>query len=153
MTTHEWTTDPETNRMNSSPLFLHLEKEIARIFRNHRVGDNPMTAAGVVLAQLAHVHNLAPVDAPAVTCADCLAIRKVDPCPECAALAPEPECPTCGGRHVSEKGSGCDPRVALLREVLDALPPCPGGDGCADPACYKLLATNAIQALAGERAR
>lgn len=55
-----WTVHPETGRTNSSPLFEHLEKVIARIIEDVRVGGNTATYARCILAKLAHVYRLTP---------------------------------------------------------------------------------------------
>ena len=34
MSEHDWTTDPETGRSNSSPLYLALFAEVARLIRD-----------------------------------------------------------------------------------------------------------------------
>lgn len=59
----DWTVDPLTGRSNSSPEFEHLVGEVTRLIRDeaHALlsGRADMTAA-LILAQLAHVHGLAP---------------------------------------------------------------------------------------------
>ena len=57
----DWTVDPTTGRSKSSPLFERLVQEVSRIVANTRLGDHPNTCARVIMAQLAHVHGLAPV--------------------------------------------------------------------------------------------
>lgn len=47
-------------RSNSSPLYLKLADEIARMVGSTRVGDDPQGRGRLILSQLAHVHGLAP---------------------------------------------------------------------------------------------
>jgi hypothetical protein len=63
-TAADWTADPETGRSNSSPLYRDLCAEVERLIRGDshkliagRAGDT----VGLIMAQLAHVHHLAPV--------------------------------------------------------------------------------------------
>ncbi len=60
MSAENWTLDPATGRTNSSPLFLFLVDEVARIISNARVGDHPEGHARLIMAQLAHIHGLVP---------------------------------------------------------------------------------------------
>lgn len=59
----DWTVDPETSRSNSSALFNRLTAEIERLIRQDAfkliAGRADMTA-GLIMAQLAHVHHLGP---------------------------------------------------------------------------------------------
>jgi hypothetical protein len=64
-TAADWTIDPETNRSNSSPLFRSLVDEVARLIREGAAGgvlkpEWVYGKAGLIVAQLAHVHHLAP---------------------------------------------------------------------------------------------
>lgn len=59
---NDWTIDPETHRSNSSPEFLALIDEVARLIRWMHVGDDSRDTARLIMAQLAHVHHLAPRD-------------------------------------------------------------------------------------------
>lgn len=63
----DWTVDPETGRSNSSVLFLELEARIAEILGCCRLGESPRAPARLILAQLAHVHGLAPLHRPPET--------------------------------------------------------------------------------------
>ena len=70
MSEHDWTTDPETGRSNSSPLYLALFAEVARLIRDGAAGSvlKPEWVngkAGLIVAQLAHVHHLVPAAFPA----------------------------------------------------------------------------------------
>jgi hypothetical protein len=62
----EWTVDPETNRSNASPEYLHLVDEVAHVIRESAyflLDGRPggvRKIAGLIMAQLAHVHGLAP---------------------------------------------------------------------------------------------
>lgn len=58
----DWTRG-EDGRTNSSPLFHALTKEVARLIRedaNVLIAGRAEDAAGLILAQLAHVHGLSP---------------------------------------------------------------------------------------------
>lgn len=61
----DWTVDPETGRSNSSPEFLRLKAEIADLIRHN--GGTALShlwahsTAGLILAQLAHVHDVGPL--------------------------------------------------------------------------------------------
>ena len=66
----DWTIDPETGRSNSSPLYRSLCAEVERLIRDGAAGSilRPEWVRGkaaLVMAQLAHVHHLAPAAAPA----------------------------------------------------------------------------------------
>lgn len=59
----DWTADPTSGASNSSQEFLQLEQEIGRLIRNsaHDIVCGKTDAVGrLILAQLAHVHGLAP---------------------------------------------------------------------------------------------
>jgi hypothetical protein len=59
----DWTVDPETGRTNSSPLFQGLVDEVARLIRSEAhalLSGRADRAAAMIVAQLAHVHHLAP---------------------------------------------------------------------------------------------
>jgi len=62
----DWTIDPETGRPNSAPLFRALVDEVERLIRDGAAGSvlRPEWVrgkAGLIMAQLAHVHHLAPL--------------------------------------------------------------------------------------------
>jgi len=68
----DWTFDPETGRTNSSPLFRSLVSEVARLLGDGASGyilDRRWIEgqAQLIMAQLAHVHHLAPVAAEGIT--------------------------------------------------------------------------------------
>ena len=63
----DWTVDPETGRSNSSERFRELVQEVTRL-----LADGPgwvfrpewvASTAALIVAQLAHVHHLAPTPA------------------------------------------------------------------------------------------
>jgi dihydroneopterin aldolase len=59
----DWTIDPETHRSNSSPEYLRLVEHVARLIRNSAhdlIGGRAESVARLIMAQLAHVHGLAP---------------------------------------------------------------------------------------------
>ena len=56
----DWTVDPATGRCNSSPHFQQLTDRVESLIANCRLGDHPRGHAGLIMAQLAHVHGLAP---------------------------------------------------------------------------------------------
>ena len=64
----DWTIDPKTNRSNSSPEFVQLVSEVTRLIKNDLLtingslkrGENVEGTARLIIAQLAHVHGLAP---------------------------------------------------------------------------------------------
>jgi hypothetical protein len=62
----EWTVDPETNRSNASPGYLRLVDEVARLIGSSAhslvgAGEAGLgRVAALIMAQLAHVHGLAP---------------------------------------------------------------------------------------------
>ena len=63
----DWTVNPETGRSNSSPLFKSLCAEVERLIRGdaHKlIGGRADMTAGLIMAQLAHVHHLAPTVSP-----------------------------------------------------------------------------------------
>jgi hypothetical protein len=55
----DWTTGDD-GRSNSSEAFQALVEQVARLLANHRLGDEVRDTARVIVAQLAHVHGLAP---------------------------------------------------------------------------------------------
>lgn len=62
-TADNWTIDPETNRSNSSPLFIDLERIIEQIIRGsayHLISGRADMVAGLIMAQLAHKYGLRP---------------------------------------------------------------------------------------------
>lgn len=56
----DWTVDRETNRCNSSEEFETYVRAVTVILNNHRLGSSPADTARFIMAQLAHVHGLAP---------------------------------------------------------------------------------------------
>jgi hypothetical protein len=63
----DWTINPETNRSNSSPLFLGLVQAVKDLINGGAGGfvlrpNWTGNMAGLIMAQLAHVHGLAPSD-------------------------------------------------------------------------------------------
>lgn len=63
----DWTIDPDTGRANSSEAFVRLEQAVAELLRHSIPSvvfspDGPASVAGLVMAQLAHVHHLAPAN-------------------------------------------------------------------------------------------
>lgn len=75
----DWTADPATGRANASPRFRHIAAEVAGVIREEFTGVlNPARverAAALIVAQLAHVHHLAP---PPVQWAGMRLVRDVD---------------------------------------------------------------------------
>jgi hypothetical protein len=60
----DWTTDPDTHHSNASPLFKQLTARITEIIRNDAhilLSGHAESTAGLILAQLTHVHKLAPI--------------------------------------------------------------------------------------------
>lgn len=60
---HDWTVDPATRRSNSSPRFRELVDAVAALIRNSAhdiVRGRLESVAGLIVAQLAHKHGLAP---------------------------------------------------------------------------------------------
>lgn len=63
----DWTIDPETGRSNSSELFRELCGEVEGLIRQSAHGliaGRADQVAGLIMAQLAHVHHLAPRETP-----------------------------------------------------------------------------------------
>ena len=63
----DWTIDPGTGRSNSSPEFVRLCAEVERLIRQDAfklIGGRADLTAGLIMAQLAHVHHLAPRETP-----------------------------------------------------------------------------------------
>lgn len=63
----DWTIDPTIGRCNSSEAFVRLEQAVAELLRHSLPGvifsdDGPDDMAGLIVAQLAHVHHLAPAN-------------------------------------------------------------------------------------------
>lgn len=61
----DWTVDPETNCANSSPEFKRLSDEVGRIIRDSAhdlIQGNANTVGSLIMAQLAHVHSMAPAE-------------------------------------------------------------------------------------------
>lgn len=59
----DWTVDPITHRYNSSPLFKHLEEQVARIIHDSSrslINGQVQHVAGLILAQLTHKYGLTP---------------------------------------------------------------------------------------------
>ena len=59
----DWTIDPQSHRSNSSPEFMRLVEHVDRLIRNSAfdlIGGRTLSVAGLIMAQLAHVHGLAP---------------------------------------------------------------------------------------------
>lgn len=56
----DWTVDRETNRCNSSEEFETYVRAVTVILNNHRLASAPADTARFIMAQLAHVHGLAP---------------------------------------------------------------------------------------------
>ena len=59
----DWTVDPETHRSNSSPEFRQLVSEVARLIKaeaHSLLNGHVESAAGLIMAQLAHKYGLAP---------------------------------------------------------------------------------------------
>lgn len=61
----DWTVDPVTGRSNSSPEFMELTKEVGNLIRSeaHSIVRGRTDLVGrLIMAQLAHVHGLAPAN-------------------------------------------------------------------------------------------
>ncbi len=61
--TVDWTIDPATGRTNSSPEFVKLVAEVERLIRGDAfklIAGCADQTAGLIMAQLVHVHGLAP---------------------------------------------------------------------------------------------
>ena len=61
----DWTYNPETHRCNDSELFHELERRIAYLIRSSAsllLAGHAESVAGLILAQLAHVHDFGPVE-------------------------------------------------------------------------------------------
>ena len=59
----DWTVDPTTHCSNSSPEFNRLTSDVAQLIRRnpHDIVDGRIEkVAGLIMAQLAHKHGLAP---------------------------------------------------------------------------------------------
>lgn len=59
----DWTIDTRTGRSNSSPTFNRLRSEIEQIIRGDArslIAGRAQDTAGLIMAQLAHVHGLRP---------------------------------------------------------------------------------------------
>jgi hypothetical protein len=62
-TKSDWTRDPETGRSNSSLKFELLVETVAGLIRSDAhtlMSGNAESTARLIMAQLAHVHKLAP---------------------------------------------------------------------------------------------
>lgn len=69
----DWTIDPETGRSNSSELFRELCGEVEAVIRQSAHGliaGRADQVAGLIMAQLAHVHHLIPRETPAAVTKD-----------------------------------------------------------------------------------
>lgn len=58
-----WTVDPVSRRSNSSPVFVAIAKRVAEIIRNSAndlLQGHSETVGRSIVAQLAHIHHLAP---------------------------------------------------------------------------------------------
>jgi hypothetical protein len=79
MSKHTWDVNLETGRANSSPLFAHIAQEVARLVGNARLEEDPRYVAGLILAQLVHVHGLAPsgMNVSDVDCDVCRTLRRM----------------------------------------------------------------------------
>lgn len=63
--TADWTTDPETGRANSSRAYVSLVETVDLLLRDGAAGSVLVRSwtggkAGLIMAQLAHIHHLAP---------------------------------------------------------------------------------------------
>lgn len=61
----DWTVDPETGRSNSSAEYLRSVDEVARLIRgsgHSLINGHVRSVAALIVAQLAHVHGLAPAE-------------------------------------------------------------------------------------------
>ncbi|MDP1718966.1 MAG: hypothetical protein Q8L24_00895 [bacterium] len=59
----DWTVDPKTHCSNSSPEFRQLVSEVARLIKAEAyrlLNGQVESAAGLIMAQLAHKHGFAP---------------------------------------------------------------------------------------------
>lgn len=59
----DWTIDPKTGQSNSSDAFIALCNEVERLIRGDAhalISGNAGSTARLIVAQLAHVHGLAP---------------------------------------------------------------------------------------------
>lgn len=59
----DWTIDPKSHHTNSSPEFDQLCKEVERLIRDSAhslINGQVGSVAGLIMAQLAHVHGMAP---------------------------------------------------------------------------------------------
>ena len=61
----DWTVDPETHRTNSSPRFEELVEAVGRLLDDEVYSlaqgrEGRRRTAGLIMAQLAHVHGLVP---------------------------------------------------------------------------------------------
>lgn len=98
----DWTIDPETGRSNSSQEFLHLTAEVGHLIRSGGSSQclSPRWTAATartIMAQLAHVHGLAPSGtdhAPQQPATGYRAIRR-EQHPEGGEPAVRPICPDC----------------------------------------------------------
>jgi hypothetical protein len=63
----DWTADPATGRTNSSEEYLRIVGEVERLIRESAhalINGGVWRTAALIVAQLAHVHHLAPAGAP-----------------------------------------------------------------------------------------
>ena len=63
----DWTIDPETGRSNSAPEFVRLCAEVEGLIRQSAhslIAGRADLVAGLIMAQLAHIHHLAPREIP-----------------------------------------------------------------------------------------
>ena len=61
----DWTIDPETNRVNSSEIFLNLTNEVQMLIKDSAhslIAGDTYGVARLIVAQLAHIHHLAPTN-------------------------------------------------------------------------------------------
>lgn len=68
--TDDWTVDPVTKRCNSSPEFLRLTAAVERLIRDSAhtlIAGRADNVAGLIMAQLAHVHGMRPKEIPVST--------------------------------------------------------------------------------------
>jgi dihydroneopterin aldolase len=66
----EWTVDPDTGRSNSSAEYRRLCDEVERLIRSEAhslISGRADVVAGLIMAQLAHRHGLAPASFPSET--------------------------------------------------------------------------------------
>ncbi len=62
----DWTVDPATGRSNSSPKFQELTAAVTRLIKDDAaslLNGRADNTAGLILAQLAHVHHFGPCPA------------------------------------------------------------------------------------------